>query len=275
MIKFILFVKKIHFLLIFIILESLAINYYAGSTSYTKAKIVSSSNMIVGGVYSKLSGFVSYFHLRRENEKLTQQLVELKNQIDQLIVIQQDSTQNIVLAGREYEYFGAKVINNTITKQDNYITINKGVSEGFATDMALVSNDGIIGYILRSSEHFSIAMSILNRDFKTGGKIKGGDYFGSVFWDGTSYEHVTLSEIPKYAIIQQGDTVVTDFSSRFPSGIMIGTVVDFELKNQTYYDVKVKLHSNIATLSNVVAIKYLDKGELETLEETTLNPDLY
>ena len=65
MIKFFLFIKKIHFLLLFILLESLAIHYYANSTSYTKVKLVTASNYVVGGIYSQIAGLNSYFHLRR------------------------------------------------------------------------------------------------------------------------------------------------------------------------------------------------------------------
>ena len=108
---------------------------------------------------------------------------------------------------------------------------------------------------------------VLNRGFKTSGKIKGTDYFGSVSWDGASYEYVMLTEIAKYAQIHVGDTIVTtSHSSRFPPGLMIGTVADFELNNATYYDVRVKLHTDIAALNNVVVIKYLDAEERETLE---------
>ena len=56
MFKFFLFIKKIHFVLIFIVLEGFALHYYANSTSYTKAKLITASNYVVGGIYSQLSG---------------------------------------------------------------------------------------------------------------------------------------------------------------------------------------------------------------------------
>ena len=75
-----------------------------------------------------------------------------------------------------------------------------------------------------------------------------------VYWDGTSYRHLTLSEIPKYAQIHAGDTIVTTaHSSIFPPDLTIGTVESFELNNATYYDVKVRLHTDIAALNNVLA----------------------
>jgi rod shape-determining protein MreC len=104
-------------------------------------------------------------------------------------------------------------------------------------------------------------------------EIKGGDYFGSVYWDGTSYRHLTLSEIPKYAQIHAGDTIVTTaHSSIFPPDLTIGTVESFELNNATYYDVKVRLHTDIAALNNVLAVRYIDADERGALEQSVVAP---
>ena len=227
MIKFFLFIKKIHFLLLFILLESLAIHYYANSTSYTKVKLVTASNYVVGGIYSQIAGLNSYFHLRRENQALARELAELRNRMDgiRIPLSAADSAalatgdSSVIFNGgvRQYEYFSAKVVNNSITRQENYIALNRGADDGLMPDMALVSDGGIVGYVLGCSDHFAVCMSVLNRNFKTSGRIKGTDYFGSVFWDGSSYEHVTLSEVPKYAPLQVGDTIVTtDYSTIFP-----------------------------------------------------------
>ena len=69
--------------------------------------------------------------------------------------------------------------------------------------------------------------------------------------------------------LQKGDTIVTtSHSSRFPPDIMIGTVESFELNNATYYDVRVKIHTDMAALNNVLVVKYLDAEERETLENS-------
>ena len=49
---------------------------------------------------------------------------------------------------------------------------------------------------------------------------------------------------------------------------MIGTVESFELNNATYYDVRVKIHTDMAALNNVLVVKYLDAEERETLENS-------
>ena len=280
MIKLILFLKKIHFFLLFIILEALAIHYYANSTSYTKVKLVTASNYVVGGLYAQLSGVHSFFNLRRENRRLVEELAQLHNELDAL---RPDTTRSVSVplsardsallldpaGGRRYEYYEARVVNNTFTRQENYITLNKGALDGMQPNMAVISGDGIVGYILSCSDHYSVCMSVLNREFNTSGRIKGEDYFGSIYWDGVSYEYVTLTEIPKYAPIEKGDTILTtDYSSIFPPDVMIGTVESFELQNATYYEVKVKLHTNMARVNYVLAVKYLDAEEREALEES-------
>ena len=91
-------------------------------------------------------------------------------------------------------------------------------------------------------------------------RMKG---FNACWVPGTDHASIATEA----AQIHVGDTIVTtSHSSRFPPGLMIGTVADFELNNATYYDVRVKLHTDIAALNNVVVIKYLDAEERETLE---------
>ena len=72
---------------------------------------------------------------------------------------------------------------------------------------------------------------------------------------------------PKYAEIAVGDTIVTtNYSSRFPPGLMIGTVESFALQEATYYDVRVRLASPIGALRNVCVVRYADALERNTLE---------
>lgn len=281
MTRFLLFLRKIQFFILFIVLELLAFGYFYKSSAYTNAKIINASNKLVGGVYRGVSGIRSYFILKNENRRLTGQVAELQNELERYRVALQrfyaDSsgvlgTDPLAAAGFEteplYRYGSAAVVNNSIVKQHNFITIDKGLADGMEKDMALIADNGIAGYLLDCSEHFSVAMSVLNLDFRTSGKNKGDTYYGSVKWDGISYDEVTLYEVPKYADIAVGDTIVTtSFSSRFPPGVNIGTVSEFELVNGVYYEAKVKLFTSFGNLQNVNVVKYNYIEEKLELEE--------
>ena len=271
MIKLILFIKKVHFFLLFVLLEILALTYYHHSSVYSSARIMNASAVLVGGVYGSMSRVRGYMGLRRENEALVREVAALRTRLDRLEGAGEGAADSTALRldslPNTYFYGTARVINNSVSKQHNYITLNKGRRDGLEKDMALIYDNAIVGYVLDCSDKFAVAISILNTDFKTSGKIKGGDYFGSIYWDGTSYEEVTFSEIPKYAQLAVGDTIeTTDYSSIFPPRLAIGTVSSFEMINGTYYQAKVKLKLDMGRLKYVNTVRYVDQEEQMELE---------
>ncbi|MBQ4278953.1 MAG: rod shape-determining protein MreC [Rikenellaceae bacterium] len=274
MIKFFGFLKRIYVFLLFIALEALAIHFYANSTSYARAQLVSASNRAVGHLQAGLAGVTGYLRLREENRALMEEIARLHNSPAAAApttgadtVVAADSATRASLS--PYRYSTARVVRNSITRQDNFITIDKGFGDGIEEGMAIIAPSGMpVGYVLGCSDKFAVCMSVLNREFRASGKIKGSEFFGSLYWDGRSYEYLMLSEIPKYAEIAVGDTIVTtDYSSRFPQGLPIGTVESFELREATYYDVRVRLASPVGALRNVFVIRYEDAAERRGLEE--------
>ena len=270
MYRFILFVKNVYVLLLFIILEVTALHFYANSTSYTKARLLPLSNNVVSTLYERSSEIVSYFNLKSENEVLTQQLISLKNELERSrITIQSYDTIVATPDSMEYVFASANIINNTITRQNNYITIDKGLRDGVEVGMAIVSIGGfIVGHVLECSEKFSLGISVLNKDFKSSGRIGNTDWYGPIYWNGISHEYITLSDIPKYAEINRGDTIyTTNFSSIYPPGVMIGSIESFELSETLLYDIKVKLFAKMAAVNKVLLIKYTDLEERLQLED--------
>lgn len=270
MYRFILFIKKVYVLLLFIVLEATALHFYSNSTNYTKAKLLTVSNSAVGSFYGTISGITSYFGLRKENDRLVDQIVELRNQLegyrtaDSPIVI--DSLGATLT--NDYFYTSATVVNNSISRKDNHIAIDKGARDGIEPGMAITSVDGAIaGYIVKCSEKFSVGMSILNSSFRSSGRIGNSEWYGPIYWDGTSHQYITLTDIPKYATLQRGDTILTtNYSSIFPPQMKIGQVESFALNESLLYDVKVRVFAPMASLNKVLIIKYQDAYERKHLE---------
>lgn len=272
MYRLILFIKRVYVLLLFIILEATALHFYSNSTNYTQAKLLTISNSAVGGLFATFSDVTSYFGLKQENQRLAEEIVTLRNQLE--TAANQNpvtSADSVMIAGdsvNEYYYMTANVINNSISRQDNLITLDKGWRDGVESGMAIATIDGaIVGYILQSSNKFSVAMSMLNSSFRSSGRIRTTEWYGPVFWDGTSYQHIMLTDIPKYATIQRGDTIVTtNYSSIFPPNMKVGTVESFQLNESLLYDVKVRVFAPMASLNKVMIIKYSDAEERDQLE---------
>lgn len=257
-------------MILFLVLEAVAISFFVGGNAYQRARIINASNVVTSSVYERVSSISRYFGLVKQNEILMNEVVSLREQLSR-VRFAQDSLadgHDVDKLALGETYTVARVVNNSITKRDNFIVIDKGLKDGMQRDMALVNDLGIVGYLLDCSDNYSVAISLLNAsDFRTSGRIKGSDFTGSISWNGLSHRTVELTQVPKYAGIKRGDTIVTtDYSNIFPSDLPIGRVSDFEMTDGAFYNARVELFADMSTLRHVYVIKLPRQQERDSLE---------
>ena len=264
------FIRRSYVTLLFIVLEAIAIGLYARSTYYTQATILAGANALTGGLAGAITDIGGYFSLARENKALAKRVADLEQQLAYYGGLV-DTTATIDIAELQYEFMPARVVSSSINRTHNFITLNKGLRDGVMNDMAVLSPSGeAVGYILDCSERYSVAISILNTSFRTGCKIKGDGYSGSIEWNGGSTYSVTMCELSKYAKIEIGaEVVTTGVSHYFPSDMLIGWVESYELdESKTYYNATVRLAADFSNLHNVILVKYIDREEVVGLEQS-------
>jgi rod shape-determining protein MreC len=138
--------------------------------------------------------------------------------------------------------------------------------------MGVASPAGVIGVVVGVSRNYSVAMSLLNTDFKLSASIARNDYFGSLAWDGRNYRYAQLSEIPHHVDVTEGDTIVTSgYSAIFPPGLMVGTLTGDKKKGGDFVTLKVLLSADFKKLTNVYLIGNLTREERENLEKEVGN----
>jgi len=121
--------------------------------------------------------------------------------------------------------------------------------------------------VVGCSEDFSVAISLLNLDFRLSARIKSNGYFGSLSWDGRNYRYAMLSEVPQHININIGDTIeTTGFSSVFPEGVPIGLISNFKRSGSDFYNIKVELFTDFKKLHYVNIIGNLKRSEQLKLE---------
>ncbi|MDR0995971.1 MAG: rod shape-determining protein MreC, partial [Tannerella sp.] len=168
-----------------------------------------------------------------------------------------------------YATLPAKVVNNSVAYLSNYITINKGKSDGLHPDMGVLSSEGVVGIISTVSEHYAVVIPILNPKFRLSCKVAGSNYFGSMSWNGRDISYAQLEELPRHVAFQVGDTIVTSgYSSIFPEGVRVGTVSSFKKqRNDNFYALTVKLASDFHDLGTVLVIRNYHQKERKQLEQ--------
>jgi len=258
------FLARYNNLIIFLILEGLSVYLLATRNSYHNTRVESGIRGITIGIEKRVSGTRSYLSLREVNKSIAAENAALKNSIERLVRKESTGFSSVSdsVFSQVYNHTTAEVIDNTVNRQKNFFTINKGRLQGVSVDMAVVSAEGVAGVIVGCSENFSIAMSLLNLDFKLSARIKSNGYFGSISWDGRDYNQAILGEIPQHVVVSVGDTVeTTGYSAIFPEGIMVGTVTDFEKVGGDFYKINVQLSTDFKKLHFVDVIGNMRKTE--------------
>lgn len=272
--KLIEFIRSTYVAVLFVLLELIALNYYAHSTAYTEARLVARSNQVVGGLQHAVSEVRLFFGLGRRNQALTARIAELEELIahyEEAATEKRLKATNKSLGASKWRMMAAAVVSTTVGKQHNYIVLNRGRMDNVYGGMAVTTPEGAIaGYVIDCTERYAVAVSILNTAFRASGSIEGSNYYGSIHWEGRSSRFVTLSELPKYANPTPGQRVVTTgFEPYFPQGMLIGTVEEARLDEVgTSYTVKVRLAADLQSMSDLVLIDNLDQLELEDLSRS-------
>jgi rod shape-determining protein MreC len=182
----------------------------------------------VGMLQDLVSGIPGYFRLRRENTLLREINVTLTDEVSRLREARLENLRLHQMLGLKQKagnrYLGGNVVGKTLQMLRNTITLDVGQDDGVRPQMPIVTEQGLVGKVLFTSSQYSVGQILLNRDLRISAKIQRSRVDGIIQWDGG--RGLSLRNVAKTLDVQAGDVVITsDYSSLFPPGIRIGTVV--------------------------------------------------
>ena len=263
-------IYKFHFFILFLLLEGFCTFLIVQNNNYQRASFVNSSNVMVGEIYTVVGNFTSYMNLRSVNKNLSDENARLRMMIGDTSILS-NSQKTIIkdsIYHQQYQYIPAEIINNSVNRRSNYLTLNKGKLDGVNKEMGVITGNGVVGKVKFLSDHFCVVMSFLHKDTKVSARIKKNKYFGSLVWDGGSSNFATLNEIGTHVPIAIGDTIVTSsFSPLYPEGVPLGTITHFELKpGQNDYIIKIRLIIDFSNITYCYIVNNILKEEQQKLE---------
>lgn len=265
-----LFIEKYKTFLLFLLLEGFCLFLVVNYHSYHRSRVLNSANFFAGNIYRSYDNAVAYLSLGEVNDSLGIENARLYGQLSNSF--ERVPEPEVEVCDHEpqqiYKYISAKVINNSVNKINNYITLDIGRKHGVEKNMGVMGPHGVVGIVTNVSEHFSSVMSLLHNDCRISAKISRNNYSGSVSWNGYDEKHAMLNGIPEHVSVEKGDTVMTSgFSSIFPENIMIGNVGEYSIPGgSNFYKIRVDLYTEFSSLDYVYVIKYLLKSEKKKLE---------
>jgi rod shape-determining protein MreC len=273
-----LFIRRNLNFLFFLIMQGFALYMLFHYNRFHEAVFLDAASEVTGRVNRQYNNVEYYFRLKKTNDILVEENQRLRNLLKEDFLIPDTSSEpafdtirvDSIEQYRRYQYYPAKVINNSVTGQNNYLTIGRGYAQGIRKDMAVVSPSGIVGTVVNVSKNMATVMSLLHRQSRVSVSLKKTGETGSIEWDGKDPLVITFKNIPKSVPVKIGDTVVTSRYSTFPAGQLVGTIAAVESETgSNFYRLKLRPLTNFFNIQFVYAVKNLQREEQEELEKAT------
>ncbi len=266
--------------IVLMLLEVINLSILFNNHEFHEAAYINQANHFTNSIQEKVSNTKAYFNLTHVNDSITRfnasLLQRIYNAAPPTIPIPNDTIGSLTILN-QYQFIPARVINNSTSSSRNYIYINRGTADGVEKDMGVINENGPVGVVVNSTEHYAVIMSFLHKQSFISAKVKNTNYFGELSWDGKSNKIADLKEIPKHVKVRKGDTIITSgHSSYFPENIDIGIISKFVNESQNRYaEAQVILFNDFSNLNYVYVIKNAEQKNIQALEkiEESLNKD--
>ena len=269
--KLIAFFERFRVFLFFAFLQIIALSLYITFLAFPRFQFLTSANAVSGQLYSWEHDLTKHFNLSDENSKLQDENIALQAQLPKSLFRLNNGIIKIndSIYRQQYEYIPGEVINSTVTKRNNYFTINIGEKHGVKRLMGVYSPNGVVGVIHSTSEHYSIVKSVLTKDINIDVTIEPIGLFGLLKWDGRHPTRGNIAGISNDLKIPRGSKVLTRGGSGiFPKGLMVGTVeAVYAIEGEALWDVVITYSEEYRTLQRIYVIKNLMLEEQQQIEK--------
>ena len=229
--------------LVFIGLEIICFNLVINNNQRQKQIYHETSMAFSAGIQKRVASLTDYWALGSVNDSLRNENARLRQDVLNKKLAASPTRGSRGQAFNRFDVIPTSVIQNSVGLRNNYITLDKGSSDGIHPGMGVLALHGPIGIVVATTPRYSKVMSLLHSNSAISASLRSKGHFGSLRWRNADPRIMELDAIPKHAQMMIGDTVVTSgYSKIFPSDIMIGIVDTFWLpRGSNFYRARVKL----------------------------------
>lgn len=250
------FIKKYNAFFLFLIFEISSLVIYIKYNSFQNATFINSANQVTGDLYARRNNLEEYLSLSEKNDSLNKENARLRSQLKSAFYVDTVAKLSIkdTIYKIQYEEIPAKVINNSVNRSANYITLNRGSDQGIEKGMGVISGSGVVGQVMFVSQHFSIVQSVLHKDTHISAMLADNKDIGSFIWGTNNLDPTkgVLTDVSNNARPKIGEAVITTQYSLYPPGILIGRVSNLHPKEAgTSLNMEVELSVNFSRLEYV------------------------
>jgi rod shape-determining protein MreC len=182
---------------------------------------------ISGGFGNAWTGYINLVSVRRENERLRQDLSRLQHENLQLQETARaaERLQEFLDLKKNapYHLLAAAVIGRDPSNWYRTLTINKGSRDGVAVEMGVITPAGVVGRVIKTGPAVSQVLLMTDRNSTVAALTQRSRDEGLV--EGTEKGLARIKYLSLLADVKEGDLVLTSgLTGSFPKGLPIGTI---------------------------------------------------
>jgi rod shape-determining protein MreC len=268
--NFLAFLNRFRILLVFALLQAIALSTYFTFKEFPRSRYLTTANEVNGRILLARNELTKHFNLATNNQKLQKENIRLRNRLPQSFIQLENGSFKIndTLFDQQYQYIPATVIHSTHTKRNNYFTLNVGKKQGVKRGMGVFSDAGIVGVVHNSSEHFAVVKSCLTENINIDVMIEGSGQFGLLKWNGKDARKGTMWGVSNDSDVKKWSKVVTRGGGGiFPRGLPVGKVsAKHTVEGEPLWDIEVLYSEDYRSIQRVYVIKNLLRTEQQELE---------
>jgi rod shape-determining protein MreC len=178
----------------------------------------------IGGVFQR---YVSLTQVQQENEKLKRRVAELQSENHQMkeMALANVRLRSLLEFRQQWvtSMMGAEVIGQDPSPWFKSVTIDKGEKQGLRKGMAVISPEGVVGQILKTSPDYATVLLITDYNSGIDAIVQRTRAKGIV--EGKEGNRCQLKYLLRTEDVEPGDVVITSgLDGKFPKGLMVGEI---------------------------------------------------
>jgi rod shape-determining protein MreC len=209
-------------------------------------------------VLSVFKNYIFLANLRGENRQLQEEISRLKQENNDLRESAQgfERLRNLLLLKERVPLtmITAEVLSSSPSAWLRTTVINKGERDGVKKDMPVVTWEGVVGRILRTSPHTAVVLLVIDRNSAVDALIQRTRTQGIVEGEGGS--RCSVRYVPRGEDVQVGDTIITSgMEGIFPKGLSLGEVARVVKKDYgLFQEIEIAPSVHFSRLEEVMVI---------------------
>lgn len=203
--------------------------------------------------------------LKLENEKLSQEVINLKsdkNKLDSLDNLKK--SLNYVQEDQKNKLVSTNIIGKNDGDWYKSFIIDAGSDSGIEKNSIVINGDGVVGIVYSVNNKYSKAISLVDSRASVGFKISGKENTKGVITTSSAIGSSEITSVKKSlqaylfdakAPVKEGDLLVTSGMGLYPENIPIGKVTEVMYnKNKSMKTIKIKPQVDFKNLDTVSVI---------------------